>query len=100
MDGGKRPLLVAIDGGSGAGKSTLGLLIAAELGAALVQSDDFYDARVSDAQWDSTNAAQKVADVIDWRRLRSDALEPLLAEKVARWHPLILSGSAPMGRIR
>jgi uridine kinase len=84
---GKVPFLVAIDGGSGAGKSTLGLMIAQELGAALVQSDDFYDARIADAQWDAYSAAQKVADVIDWRRLRTNALEPLLAGKVARWHP-------------
>jgi uridine kinase len=87
MGEGKRPFLVAIDGGSGAGKSTLGVMIAAELGAAFVQSDDFYDARISDAQWDSYSAAQKVRDVIDWRRLRSDVLEPLLAGRVARWHP-------------
>ena len=84
---GNVPFLVALDGGSGAGKSTLGLLIAQELGAAFVQSDDFYDARVADAEWDACSAQQKVADVIDWRRLRTDALEPLLARKVARWHP-------------
>src|SRR4051812_8639801 len=87
MRKGNRPFLVAIDGGSGAGKSTLGLMIAQELRAALVQSDDFYDARIADAQWDAYSAAQKFADVIDWRRLRTDALEPLLAGKVARWHP-------------
>ena len=87
LQNGKRPLLVAIDGGSGAGKSTLGLLIAKELKAAFVQNDDFYDARISNAQWDACTPAQKVADVIDWRRLRTDALDPLLAGKVARWHP-------------
>ena len=97
MGDGKRPFLVALDGGSGAGKSTLALLIARSLKAAFVQSDDFYDARVSDAAWDACTAAQKVADVIDWRRLRTEALEPLLARKIARWHPFDFKRQRPDG---
>jgi 2-phosphoglycerate kinase len=42
------PVLVALDGASGSGKSTLARLIAAQLGAALVQSDDFVSASVLD----------------------------------------------------
>jgi len=94
---GKLPLLVSIDGGSGAGKSTLALIIAQELKAAFVQSDDFYDAQISDAQWDACTPAQKVADVIDWRRLRADALEPLLARQVARWYPFNFERQRPDG---
>ncbi|HVU12513.1 MAG TPA: zeta toxin family protein [Phototrophicaceae bacterium] len=83
----KRPLLIALDGGSGAGKSTLAALIARQLNAALIPSDDFYSAHISNAEWDSYTPAQKVTAVIDWRRLRTDALEPLLTRKPARWHP-------------
>ncbi len=97
MSDGKRPFLVALDGGSGAGKSTLGGIITNELNAAFIQSDDFYDARISDAQWDACSAQQKVADVIDWRRLRTDALEPLLAGQVARWHPFDFQRRRPDG---
>jgi uridine kinase len=57
------------------------------LDAALIPSDDFYAAYISDAEWESRSAQQKALDVIDWRRLRADALEPLLAGQPARWHP-------------
>jgi thymidylate kinase len=40
--GGKRPFLVAIDGGSASGKSTLGAALAEALGAALIHMDDFF----------------------------------------------------------
>jgi uridine kinase len=80
------PILVALDGGSGAGKSSLAVLIAEELGAALIQSDDFFDADISDAEWDIRTTAARAADAIDWRRLRAEALEPLLAGKPAKWH--------------
>lgn len=97
MLNGKVPLLVALDGGSGAGKSTLALLIAKELNAALIQGDDFYAAHIADAEWEARTAAQKAADVIDWRRLRTEALEPLLAGKSARWHPFDFDTVRPDG---
>ncbi|MBZ0287726.1 MAG: (d)CMP kinase, partial [Anaerolineae bacterium] len=97
MANGKRPFLVALDGGSGAGKSTLALLIAGSLKAALIQSDDFYAAHIPDTQWDARTPQQKAADVIDWRRLRSEALEPLLAGKSARWHPFDFERQRPDG---
>lgn len=81
------PILVALDGGSGSGKSTLAWMLVERLGAALVQSDDFYAANIPDAEWDSRSPQARAADVIDWRRLRTEALEPLLAGEVARWHP-------------
>jgi uridine kinase len=80
------PILVALDGGSGAGKSTLALLIVEELGAALIQSDDFFAAEITDAGWDARSPKERARDVIDWRRLRAEALEPLRAGKPARWH--------------
>jgi uridine kinase len=80
------PILIALDGGSGAGKSTLALLIVAELDAALIQSDDFFAAEIADAEWDARSPEERARDVIDWRRLRAEALEPLRAGKLAKWH--------------
>lgn len=80
------PLLVALDGGSGSGKSTLAVLIAEKLKAALIQSDDFFAADISEAEWEARTPEARAADAIDWRRLRAEALEPLLAGKPAKWH--------------
>jgi uridine kinase len=52
----------------------------------VVDGDDFYTGG-SDAEWDARTAEEKVATCIDWRRLRSEALEPLLARQVPSWHP-------------
>lgn len=82
------PVLVAIDGPSGAGKTTLAESLAHELAAAHVLGDDFYSADVSDAVWDSLSAVERASRVIDWQRLRVEVLEPLLAEKIARWHSI------------
>jgi uridine kinase len=56
------------------------------LDAAMVDGDDFYTGG-SDAEWDARTAEEKVARCIDWRRLRSQVLEPLLAGRAASWHP-------------
>ncbi len=79
------PILVAFDGGSGSGKSTLAALIAEQLDAALIPSDDFFAAEITDAGWDARSAEERAADGIDWRRLRAEALEPLLAGKPTQW---------------
>jgi para-aminobenzoate synthetase len=93
-----RPLLVAIDGGSGSGKSTLAALLAARLGAALVPSDDFFSAQLTDADWDTRSPAERAADAINWRRLRAEALEPLLAGRRTRWYPFdFAAGTRPDG---
>jgi len=86
MAGRSTPLVVALDGPSGAGKSSLAQLISAELGAALIPSDDFFAANLTDAEWEARTPAARAADAIDWRRLRAEALEPLLAGRPARWH--------------
>lgn len=92
------PFLVALDGRSGSGKSTIATQLARQLDAALVQSDDFFAANIPDPAWDSRTAAEKVRDGIDWRRLRVEALEPLLAGQVARWHAFdFVSGIQPDG---
>jgi uridine kinase len=96
------PMLVAIDGGSGSGKSTLAAAVAAELDAVIVPSDDFFAAGITDAEWDGFSPGERAAAAIDWRRLRAEALEPLLAGRVASWHPFDfaagtrLDGTYPM----
>jgi uridine kinase len=92
------PLLVALDGGSGAGKSTLAQLIAAELDAAHIPSDDFFAAELTDADWAARSPAARAADAIDWRRLRTAALLPLLAGQPARWRGFdFMAGLRPDG---
>lgn len=80
-----RPILIALDGGSGSGKSTIALLVAETLGATLIQSDDFFAANIPDAGWNIRGPVARAADCIDWQRLRTTALAPLLAGKPARW---------------
>jgi uridine kinase len=92
------PIIIALDGGSGAGKSTLASLIKNEVGAALIPLDDFFSANIPDSQWDRFSVEERLNHVFDWRRLREEALEPLLAGKAAKWHPFdFQSGLRPDG---
>ncbi|MDE0673400.1 MAG: hypothetical protein OXH72_16840 [Caldilineaceae bacterium] len=84
---GQVPLVVAIDGRSGAGKSTLASRVAKETGAAVVLLDDFFAASIPDVDWDRMTVEERGANVFDWARIRSEAIMPLLAGRVARWHP-------------
>jgi uridine kinase len=81
----KPPVIVALDGGSGCGKSTIAKCVAKELNVAIIPCDDFFDANITDEQWDARTAIERAHDAIDWRRLRSDVLEPLIAGDIARW---------------
>ncbi len=81
------PILVAVDGASGAGKSTLAYMLQREIDSVVVQSDDFFSANIPDWEWDVRSIPERARDVLDWQRLRTDALKPLLASKTARWHP-------------
>lgn len=84
----KPPLLITIDGRSGTGKSTLAQLVAkSKVNGAVIVSDDFYSGG-NDDKWEGLSPKEKLDQVIDWRRLRTQALEPLLAGKPAFWHPL------------
>jgi uridine kinase len=76
--------MIASDGRSGAGKSTLAASIARAVGGANINVDDFSTGEV---EGDSRAIEAIVADAIDWRRLRAEALEPLLAGRTASWHP-------------
>jgi uridine kinase len=73
-------------------------LISEELGAALVQSDDFFAADITDAGWDLRTPETRARGAVDWRRLRAEALAPLLAGKSARWHTFDFeAGARPDG---
>jgi uridine kinase len=98
LPGRERPLLVALDGGSGAGKSTLAAIVAAAVKATVIGSDDFFVATRRSAEWDALTPAERAVDCIDWRRMRREAIEPLLAGNVASWHPFnyeTMLGPAP-----
>ncbi len=82
----RRPYVVAVDGPSGAGKSTISAVAARSLDAAVVWSDDFFAAGVTDLEWVERSPAERARDCIDWRRLRAEALEPLLSGRRAEWH--------------
>ena len=84
------PILVAIDGRSGVGKSTIALAIAKKVGGVVIIGDDFFSGG-PDSGWDARSTDAKVADCIDWRRIRKEALLPLLAGISASWHPFNFS---------
>ena len=79
-------IVVALDGPSGAGKSTLASTIARDCTAVIIPCDDFFAAEIPSAVWDSLTPAARAAAALDWRRLRAEALEPLLAGHTAKWH--------------
>ncbi len=92
------PFLVAIDGGSGSGKSTLALILAKQLQAALIPMDDFYAANIPDHLWDTFSVEERFHRSFDWKRLRENAIQPLLEGQPARWFAFdFASGLRPDG---
>ena len=79
------PVLVALDGRSGAGKSTLARRVGEQLGAVVIDGDDFYRGG-TDAFWDALGPAEKVDLVIDWERQRS-LLTRLRQGEAVTWRP-------------
>jgi uridine kinase len=80
----RRPILVALDGRSGAGKSTLAAALAQRHKGAAIAADDFW-AGVPDEVMRTLSPAERWSRAIDWRRLRREVLEPLLAGQAASW---------------
>ena len=80
------PLLVAVDGRSGVGKSTLAGRVAARVEGTVVEGDDFYAGR-TDAEWRQRTMAERADECIDWRRLKAEALDPLVVGRRAVWYP-------------
>ena len=81
----RTPVLVALDGRSGAGKSTLAGQVGAQVGALVIDGDDFYRGG-TDASWEGLGPAEKVDQVIDWERQRS-LLAQLRRGEAATWQP-------------
>lgn len=84
------PVVVAIDGPSCAGKSILATAVALRSGASIVEGDDFYRhtlPRLDVAQREAMSDAAVVDAVIDWERLRAEALLPLRAQQSATFQP-------------
>lgn len=77
-------MIVALDGRSGTGKSTIARLLAKKLNATVIKCDDFY-AGGSASEWDNMTPKEKVDTCIDWKRLRSEVVEPLRLRKPASW---------------
>ena len=82
------PLVVSLDGRSGSGKSTLASLVARETDAAVLPMDDFYSAHIANTEWDRMTVEERWSRVFDWGKLRSEAVEPLLSSRPARWRPI------------
>lgn len=80
------PIVIAVDGRSGTGKSTLSAWIALHVGATLIDQDDFYAGGDID-MWRHLTPREKAHRVIDWRRVRTEALLPLRSGVQAHWHP-------------
>lgn len=68
------PVLLALDRPSGSGKSLLASLVVHEIGAVLIQADDFYAADVPDTLWDARAPSERARDALNWRRMRSEAV--------------------------
>ena len=85
------PLVVSLDGGSGAGKSTLAAEVASHLGAAIIQYDDFFDATITNDEWDSNTSEQKCRHCINWQRMRTEVLLPMIRGESAQYHPFSFS---------
>jgi molybdopterin-guanine dinucleotide biosynthesis protein A/uridine kinase len=85
-----RPVVIAIDGPSCAGKSILATAVALRSGATVVEGDDFYRhtlPRLTATQRSAMSDAAVVDAVIDWERLRDEALLPLRAGGSATYQP-------------
>lgn len=85
-----RPVLVALDGLSRTGKSTLADAISLHHEVTLVRGDDFHSrdlAGLTSTQRQRMSPAAVADVVLDWRRLRSEALEPLHQGTAARFQP-------------
>ena len=67
-------------------------MITGDILAAVIQVDDFFTADIPDAAWDSKSVKQRLADVFDWHRVRTEALGPLLSGGNARWYPFDFQG--------
>jgi uridine kinase len=76
-----RPYLIALDGRSGVGKSTLAARIADNVGAAIIDGDDFF---AGGTALRSDSPALRAADCINWTHQRA-VLDVLRQGRAASW---------------
>jgi uridine kinase/molybdopterin-guanine dinucleotide biosynthesis protein A len=84
------PVVIAIDGPSCSGKSILATAASLRSGGSVVEGDDFYRSslqRLTVSQREAMSDAAVVNAVIDWQRLRYEALLPLRAKRAATFQP-------------
>ena len=101
--GDARPVVVALDGPSGTGKSTLAQALRLRTGATVVPGDDFYApelAQLGPGVLDGWSDAEVAARAFDWERLRTEALEPLVAGRTARYRAFPWEPQDGSGRVR
>ena len=101
--GDTRPVVVALDGPSGTGKSTLAQALRLRTGATVLPGDDFYApelAQLDPAAADVLTDADVAARAFDWRRLRTEALEPLVAGHAVRYRAFPWEPQDGAGRVR
>jgi uridine kinase/CTP:molybdopterin cytidylyltransferase MocA len=85
-----QPIVIAMDGPSCAGKSILATAVALRSGASVLEGDDFYQTllpRLTVAQREAMSDHAVVDAVINWERLRDEALLPLRAGQSATFQP-------------
>jgi len=63
----------------------------------IVPGDDFYAAHIAAAEWNAHPPEWRAREAIDWRRLRAEALEPLLRGRPAQWRPFDFGSIRPDG---
>lgn len=79
-----RPVVVALDGRSGVGKSAVAGALAARHGGCVITADDFWSGG-EDGHWAVLAPEERASLAIDWRRLRTEVLEPLRDGRRASW---------------
>lgn len=84
------PVIIAIDGPSCSGKSILATAVSLRSGGSVLEGDDFYRSslpRLTVSQREAMSDAAVVNAVIDWGRLRDEALLPLRGKRAATFQP-------------
>jgi len=85
----QKVVVVALDGRSGVGKSTISSVLAEKFDAVIINCDDFYAGAENgdENNWYKKTIVKKFNQVIDYQRLKSELLNPLLAAKDANYRP-------------
>jgi len=88
-------LVVAVDGHGASGKSTIAAEVAGATGAALLHTDDFFHWPAGAPTASGRRRVPPLDRYYDWRRIRTEALEPLRAGRRAAFRPFDWDTGAP-----